>query len=409
MREGWPPLNASQTAQPAPQRDGNWRVAVGSLTLLTLISVWALFPDQLGGRAVLAGFTATVVAGGAMLALMLGWREIVRMVEGGKLEPFAVAVIAILALAVLTGIGGSGFVLAAILAVIGATLIGREARADADERQSLFSRSGWQSITEGKLPEGSSSRELAGVLAIALALIVLASSIVAIGGSSFEFVFFTIVIAAAAAIALSVNGMARNIGSGGATTDALDDMVSRQEVSAHLHDSVLQTLALIQRKADDPEAVSRLARRQEASLRLWLSGDGSDEGGSVAAAMRGAIEQVEDEESVVIDTTIMGSRPSDERSEALVAAAREALRNAARHADATTISIYVEINDDGIEAFVRDDGNGFDSSAVSPVRRGVRDSIVARMEGTGGYAKVQSIPGSGTEVQLSTERPRGSE
>jgi nitrate reductase NapE component len=392
---------------PAPG-DAGWRLTVGALAALTFVAVWACDPDRFGGGAALAGFTAIVVAGGLTVGLLICWQELAAALKARELQVPLLAAVGVCTFFLVTGSGGFGFIVALLLMLAGATLIAGEVRAEGDARESLISRSGWQAITEGRLPEGSTAREVGGVVLIALALLLFALLTVAFGGAAFQIAVFVLLIGGAILFALGMSSFARNVGSGAAGGATINDMVSRQEVSAHLHDSVLQTLALIQRKADDPEAVSRLARRQEASLRLWLSGDGSDEGGTVAAALRSAIEQVEDEESVVIDTTIMGNRSSDERSEALVAAVREALRNAARHADASTISLYAEINEEGVEAFVRDDGKGFDDSTVPPARRGVRDSIVARMIGVGGSAKVQSTPGAGTEVQLSIQRGEGS-
>jgi hypothetical protein len=404
VREGRRALSAPGTARGPAPADLGWRLTVGSLLLLTLVTIWSCVPGELGGPEVLGGFSTIVVCGGLLIGLVLGWQMIDAALKARDLQLPLLALLGLLTFFLIVGSGGFGLLVALLLMLLGATLIGREVRAEGDSRETLLSRSGWQAITQGRLPEGSTMREVGGVFLIALALLMFAMFAVVLGGSGFEFFVFLLLVAGAVAFALSTSVFARKIGSGASSTRALDDMVSRQEVSAHLHDSVLQTLALIQRKADDPEAVSRLARRQEASLRLWLSGDGADEGGTVAAGLRSVLEQVEDEESVVIDTTIMGNRPADQRSDALVAAAREALRNAARHAGAQTISLYAEINDEAVEAFVRDDGAGFEQSEVPEARRGVRDSIVARMEAAGGWAKVHSTPGAGTEVQLSTQR-----
>jgi signal transduction histidine kinase len=180
----------------------------------------------------------------------------------------------------------------------------------------------------------------------------------------------------------------------------------RAELAAHLHDSVLQTLTLMQKRADDPREVAALARRQERELRDWLAGDGRQSAQeSFAAALRAAAEEVEDDHRVAIEVVVVGDCELDERSEAVLGAAREALLNAARHAaEPGPIRAYAEIEEAAIEVFVRDRGPGFELADVPPDRRGVRESIVGRMERAGGRADVRSIPGGGTEVGLSIAR-----
>lgn len=176
----------------------------------------------------------------------------------------------------------------------------------------------------------------------------------------------------------------------------------RAEVAAHLHDSVLQTLALVQKRADDPRAVATLARRQERELRAWLSGAPEarpDE--RLADALRAAAAEAEEAHGVPIEVITVGDRDLDDRHRALVAAAREALANAARHSGSEEpIALYAEVEDGRTEVFVRDRGQGFDPDAVDDDRRGVRESIVGRMARHGGRAEVHSTPGSGTEVEL---------
>ncbi len=176
----------------------------------------------------------------------------------------------------------------------------------------------------------------------------------------------------------------------------------RAVMAAHLHDSVLQTLALMQKRAGDPREVAALARRQERELRSWLA-DGSARaaGTSLAAALEAAAAEVEDERGVVIEVVCVGDRPFDEAGAALVAAAREALTNSAKFAaDAGPIAVYAEMEPDRAQVFVRDRGAGFDPDAVPEDRRGVRDSIVGRMVRNGGTATVRSGAGEGTEVEL---------
>ena len=174
----------------------------------------------------------------------------------------------------------------------------------------------------------------------------------------------------------------------------------RAEIAAHLHDSVLQTLALIQRRSDDPVQVARLARAQERDLRSWLYGSGPSDAGTLAAQVAAAAAEVEDVHGVSVEVVVVGDRPADERTTALAGALREAMVNAARHAGGP-VQVYVESGPDKVEAFVRDRGPGFDLDAVPPDRLGVRESVVGRTERHGGTAVVRSEPGEGTEVRLS--------
>jgi phage shock protein PspC (stress-responsive transcriptional regulator) len=178
----------------------------------------------------------------------------------------------------------------------------------------------------------------------------------------------------------------------------------RAEVAAHLHDSVLQTLALVQKRAGDPREVANLARRQERELRAWLGGGRPDPGESLAGSLEAAAAEVEETHGVPIDVVAVGDAPMDERASALVAAAREALVNAAKFAGGAPVSLYAEVGEERTEVFVRDRGPGFDLAAVPEDRRGVRESIVGRMQRHGGRATVHSAPGTGTEVELVIER-----
>lgn len=175
----------------------------------------------------------------------------------------------------------------------------------------------------------------------------------------------------------------------------------RAEVAAHLHDSVLQTLALIQRNAEDPRAVVTMARRQERELRGWLyDGDAAGDADSLAAALTRVGEEVESHHGVSIDVVAVGDLPLDDRRRALVAAAREAMVNAAKWSGEATVSVYAEVGAGEASVFVRDWGAGFDPAAVAPDRHGLRESIVERMARHGGTAAVRSTVGDGTEVEL---------
>jgi signal transduction histidine kinase len=183
----------------------------------------------------------------------------------------------------------------------------------------------------------------------------------------------------------------------------------RAEVAAHLHDSVLQTLALVQKRAGDPREVAALARRQERELRSWLSGAQQQAAGErrLAAALQAAADEIEQAHGVVVEVVSVGDAPLDRDGEALVAAAREAMLNAAKFAgDTAPVAVYAEAGAERLEVFVRDRGPGFDPAAVPADRRGVRESIVGRMERHGGRAAIHASPGGGTEVELVIERGR---
>ena len=178
----------------------------------------------------------------------------------------------------------------------------------------------------------------------------------------------------------------------------------RADVAAHLHDSVLQTLALLQKNAGDPAAVATLARRQERELRDWLYGNDEQPGDSLAAALRASAAEVEDVHQVPVELIAVGDAPLDPDVTALVRAAREAMVNAAKHAGVDRIDVYAEARERSVEVFVRDRGIGFDPAAIADDRMGVRGSIVDRVERHGGTATIRSRPGDGTEVALSVPR-----
>ena len=174
---------------------------------------------------------------------------------------------------------------------------------------------------------------------------------------------------------------------------------ARADMAAHLHDSVLQTLALIQRQADDPVLVASLARRQERELRTWLYGEETR-----TQTLKGALEQmridVEERFPIAVEVICVSDMDLDEASTALVQAAGEAVTNAAKHSGAPRVDVFAEVEPERVEVFVRDRGCGFDESTIRPDRRGVKESIMARMERHGGTARIRTAPGEGTEVRL---------
>jgi signal transduction histidine kinase/phage shock protein PspC (stress-responsive transcriptional regulator) len=178
----------------------------------------------------------------------------------------------------------------------------------------------------------------------------------------------------------------------------------RATVAAHLHDSVLQTLALIQR-SDDPRRMASLARTQERELRSWLYA-GRPVGGptSLSAALERVVAEIERGHAISIESVTVGDAALDEAATALVAAAREAIVNAARHSGTSSVALFVEVEPDAIVAYIRDHGVGFDRSAVGTDRRGLEDSIAGRMRQAGGGSEVTSRLGEGTEVRLQVPR-----
>jgi signal transduction histidine kinase len=180
----------------------------------------------------------------------------------------------------------------------------------------------------------------------------------------------------------------------------------RAELAAMIHDQVLHTLALIQRNAGDVKSVQRLARGQERTLRHWLYRPAASPTERFVAALEQAAAEVEDTYAITVETVIVGDLATDERVGALVAAAREALVNAARHAGVQTVSVYAEVEPDQLSVFVRDRGAGFDLEAVDDHRHGVRGSIIGRMQRHGGRAEIRSAPGEGTEVRLTMPTTR---
>ncbi len=180
----------------------------------------------------------------------------------------------------------------------------------------------------------------------------------------------------------------------------------RSDMATRVHDSVLQTLALIQRHAQEPRRVASLARRQERELRGWLYGDQplGDESASLVAALQAAAGDVEELHGVRIELASAGDCPVDASMGALVLAAREAMTNAAKFAGVEEIDVYAEVTDEAVSVFVRDRGSGFDRAAVPADRRGLAESIEGRLERAGGRATIVTSPGAGTEVELHLPR-----
>ncbi len=189
----------------------------------------------------------------------------------------------------------------------------------------------------------------------------------------------------------------------------------REEIASHLHDSVLQTLALIQKQAEDPHQVVRLARSQERELRRWLFGGDETARASLAEALRTIAGEVEDQHGISVAPVIVGDvAPDDEdvTAEALTAvlgATRESLVNAAKHAGVDSVDLFAEVEPHRLSVFVRDRGVGFDPESVPEDRQGLARSVRARVERRGGRVVVKAAPGKGTEIRIHMPRAGGEE
>jgi signal transduction histidine kinase len=175
----------------------------------------------------------------------------------------------------------------------------------------------------------------------------------------------------------------------------------RADMAAHLHDSVLQTLALIQKNAHDAQTVAKLARAQERDLRSWLFDEPGLADATLAGALRSVAAEIDTAHGIVVDVVTVGDTRLTDQLMPLVHATREAVTNAAKHAQTDRVDVYAEVSPGRVEVFVRDRGAGFDPDRVADDRRGLRGSIVDRMTRHGGTAAVVSAPGDGTEVRLS--------
>ncbi|WP_428954305.1 PspC domain-containing protein [Streptomyces sp. cg35] len=183
----------------------------------------------------------------------------------------------------------------------------------------------------------------------------------------------------------------------------------RAEVAAHVHDSVLHTLTLIQRNADSPAEVRRLARAQERDLRAWLykpaAAENPQEPETVAEAVKRNAAEVEDKHGVPLEVVVVGDCPLDDGLSAQMQAAREAMVNAAKYGgEGGAVQVFAEVEGDEVFVSVRDRGPGFDLDAIPADRMGVRESIIGRMERNGGTARLRAVPDGGTEVELTMKR-----
>jgi signal transduction histidine kinase len=292
------------------------------------------------------------------------------------------------------------------VALIGAAVVWREA--DTAQRQrwvdgarsGMLGSGGWMAVT----------RVLTGVLLVAVGIGVVLLRSTTIGELQ---VALAAVLATLVGVAvLTVPWWLRLVRDLGDERRARIRTEERAEIAAHLHDSVLQTLALIQKQPETSREVLRLARGQERQLRTWLYGPdgyGGARGGApgpttLSQAVAEACGEVEDTFAIAVRPVVVGDCPMDKDLAALVQATREACVNAAKHSGAGEVSVFAEVEPASVTVFVRDRGKGFDPDAVSADRHGLADSIRGRMDRHGGTVKLRSTIGEGTEVQLTMPR-----
>jgi len=175
---------------------------------------------------------------------------------------------------------------------------------------------------------------------------------------------------------------------------------TKADMAAHLHDSVLQTLTVIQKSAADSKTVAQLARRQERELREWLYGEATDEE-SATAALKEVVAELEATYPVAVELVCVGDHEMTVEVDAVVRAAREAILNAAKHSGATQIDVYAELSQEKADVYVRDRGKGFKMDDIGDDRMGIRRSIIDRMERYGGSVDIRSTVSEGTEIHLS--------
>ncbi|WP_236796743.1 ATP-binding protein [Amycolatopsis sp. GM8] len=311
----------------------------------------------------------------------------------------------------------SGWVAAPLaLALVGAAVVWREADESQRRRWRTGARTGVAGVVLGGGGWSAAVRVLAGV-----ALVMVGIGVVVLRSGSFDQVQFALIAVVATLVGVAVLTvpfwlrMVRDLGEERRARIRTDE---RAEIAAHLHDSVLQTLALIQKQADTPKEVARLARGQERELRGWLygpAGYGAQKeeiagsgGGKLSTAIATVCGEVEDSFAISVSQVVVGDAELDEPLIALVQAAREAVVNAAKHADVEEVSVYTEVEPASVTVFVRDRGKGFDPEEVSGDRHGLADSIRGRVERNGGTVRLRTAPGDGTEVQLEMPVKTGS-
>nr|WP_246019292.1 ATP-binding protein [Saccharothrix australiensis] len=372
--------------------------------------------DHLGVEVfwVRAAFAAlTALNGVGVVAYGLLWLFVPQRAATGREEPStnprerqqALGLVALgIGAAVMSGLLSgpvSGWIVGPLaVALVGAAVVWREA----DEAQRRRWRDGAKS---GVLGTGRSGvvRVAAGVALVAIGIGVLLIS--SYGIDQLRFALLAVVATLGGVAVLTVPLWIKLINDLGEERRVRIRTEERAEIAAHLHDSVLQTLALIQKQSEHPREVKRLARGQERQLRDWLYGrsvEEADRPSTLSAAVAKAAGEVEDQFALSVQQVVVGDCDLDHNLLALVQAAREAMVNAAKHAGVAEISVYGEVEPDQVAVFVRDRGKGFDPDLVPEDRHGLADSIRGRMDRHGGEVRLRTTPGEGTEVQLMMPR-----
>jgi signal transduction histidine kinase/phage shock protein PspC (stress-responsive transcriptional regulator) len=326
-----------------------------------------------------------------------------RFEEVGPLVALAAVAIGIVVLAQ-TVLGASVFFWPLFLGVVGLAVLWRQA--DEAQRERWIDSTGRIDFMKAVVGRGGVASYARLAVGVGLLLAALAVFAVQTGQSG---VARDVVLAGV----LGVAGLALTVGPwlfrlAGDLSEERAARVRQQEradVAAHLHDSVLQTLALIQKHADDGRTVGTLARAQERDLRAWLYADQTHPETSVSSALRAAAAEVEDAHGLPVEVVTVGDAILSEELRPLVHAAREAMVNAAKHSGDDQVDVYAEMAGGVTEVFVRDRGRGYDPERVPEDRLGVRNSIVDRMKRHGGTAVIRTAPGQGTEVRLSMTHP----
>ncbi|MBV9870547.1 MAG: PspC domain-containing protein [Frankiaceae bacterium] len=372
-----------------------------------MAGVAAGLSDHLGVDVLLlrVGFVVTIVLGG-LGVLLYGafWAVVPQTPEDsprtnptprGQLIAFAALALAMLVIAQLIGFG-AGLLWPAAIAVSGGAVLWRQA--DESRRES------WRRLTaRGARIASTQSRSRTALrysAGLSLVFAGVVASLVANGSlTEIRHAFLPLTVLLLGLVLVAGPWGLQAVSQLNEERTVRIREQERVELAGRVHDSMLQTLTLIQRRADDPAEVRRLVRRSQREIRGWLYQDTPAEA-SVKAAVSEMCAEIEDEYRITIDLVTVGDTQATTGSQPLLQALREATINAAKHSGQPTIDVYLEVAASEVVAFVRDRGPGFDPDSVGDDRFGVRESIVARMKRHGGDASIRSTPKSGTEVQL---------
>ncbi|HQY98565.1 MAG TPA: PspC domain-containing protein [Propionicimonas sp.] len=369
--------------------------ALGLVGVALYLALWLVMPRAIEQR------DAPGLEAGARKGLRPAATRALTAVDLGVASALALLGVGLAWLVQVSGYGPPNWLVSSgMLAGIGLGIIWWQA--DHVSTRELRTGTGWQRLVAPLVAHWTS------IVAILAGLAALGGAIwlVLVAQSALSEVARTVLLLALAITSLALAALPWVLRVRRALAQARDDALvadARADMAAHLHDSVLQTLALIQRKASDPKAVTALARRQERELRQWLYADSSGRG-TLTEAIAAEIIDVEDRHGVDIELVSVGDTELTPELAALVKASREAMVNAAKHSGAQRIDVYVEADPELVSVYVRDRGAGFDLAHMDADRMGVRGSIIERVKRAGGRAIIRTAPEEGTEVRL--ELPR---